>query len=225
MVSHELKTPLTSMNGYIQVLQGRARKSGDELALVMLDKANKQASRMTTLINGFLNVSRLESGQIYIDRKRFDMAELMKETEEETLAQVCSHQVIFAPVKTTLVEADRDKIGQVITNLISNAVKYSPQSTTINIACVTGSAKAVVSVKDQGMGISQEELPKLFERYYRAKDSEKQHIAGFGIGLYLSCEIVKRHNGNIWAESEPGKGSTFYFTLPVTEQLFKSNFR
>lgn len=215
MVSHELKTPLTSINGYIQVLQGKARKSGDELASVMLDKANKQAAKMTTLINGFLNVSRLESGQIYIDRKRFDLAELIKEAEEETLAQVSSHQVVFAPVVTTIVKADRDKIGQVITNLISNAVKYSPPGSTINIACVTEGEKALVSVQDEGMGLSQEELPKLFERYYRSKDTEKQHIAGFGIGLYLCFEIIKRHEGNIWAESGPGKGSTFYFTLPV----------
>lgn len=215
MVSHELKTPLTSMNGYIQVLQGKAKKSGDELASVMLNKANKQAARMTTLINGFLNLSRLESGQIHIDRKRFDLAELIKETEEETLAQVSSHQVVFAPVETTIVHADRDKIGQVITNLISNAVKYSLPGSTIDVACVTHEEKAVISVKDEGMGISQAELPNLFKRYYRANHPGSQHIAGFGIGLYLCCEIIKRHEGNIWAESELGKGSVFYFTLPV----------
>jgi two-component system sensor histidine kinase VicK len=217
MVSHELKTPLTSLKSYIQILHGRAGKNGDLLASAMLDKANKQASRMTTLINGFLNVSRLESGQIHIDRTYFDLAELMKETQEETLAQVSSHQIVFAPAPTTIVHADRDKIGQILTNVISNAVKYSPLGSTIDISCVTNGGKAVISVKDQGMGISQEELPKLFERYYRAIDTEKHRIAGFGIGLYLCFEIIKRHQGNIWAESEPGKGSKFYFTLPVAE--------
>jgi signal transduction histidine kinase len=215
MVSHELKTPLTSMKSYIQVLHNKAQKRGDELSSGMLEKANKQAGRMATLINGFLNVSRLESGQIHIDRRRFDMAELSNETKEETLAQVTSHRVVFAPVETTMVNADRDKIGQVLNNLISNAVKYSPQGSTINVACVTQGNNALVSVKDEGMGISQEDIPKLFERYYRVKSSGYQHVSGFGIGLYICCEIIKRHEGDIWAESEPGKGSTFYFTLPV----------
>jgi two-component system sensor histidine kinase VicK len=215
MVSHELKTPLTSMKSYVQVLQAKAKKAGDELASSMLDKANKQVSRMTTLINGFLNVSRLESAQIYIEPKRFDLAELIKETEEDTMAHISSHHIIFAPVKKTPIYADRDKIAQVIQNLISNAVKYSPQGSKINIACITRRDKAMVSVTDEGMGISPADLPKLFERYYRAKNAGIQHIAGFGIGLYLCCEIIKRHRGDIWAESEIGKGSTFYFTLPV----------
>jgi two-component system sensor histidine kinase VicK len=169
MVSHELKTPLTSMKSYIQVMQGKAKKAGDELTSAMLDKANKQVSRMTTLINGFLNVSRLESAQIYIEPKQFDLAELIKETEEDTLAHVSSHQVIFAPVEKTMVYADRDKIAQVIQNLIDNAVKYSPQGSKINLTCVTRKDEAIVSVTDDGMGISKADLPKLFERYYRAK--------------------------------------------------------
>ncbi len=102
-----------------------------------------------------------------------------------------------------------------ISNLISNAVKYSPLNSIINVTYVTKDSNAVISIKDEGIGISKEDLPKLFEHYYRVKDAETRNIAGLGIGLYLCCEISKRHGGDIWAESEPDKGSTFYFTLPV----------
>jgi two-component system sensor histidine kinase VicK len=215
MVSHELKTPLTSLNAYLQMLQGKAQKSEDTFTLGALEQSVKQVKRMSTMINGFLNVSRLESGKILIDKKPFDMAMLMKETEAETLPMYSTHEIIFAPVEETLVHADPDKIGQVINNLINNAVKYSKSGTRVNVACVTINGCAQVSVSDQGIGIRQEEIGRLFERYYRVKNDN--HISGFGIGLYLSAEIIERHQGKIWAESEFGKGSTFYFSLPVDE--------
>ncbi|WP_428331496.1 PAS domain-containing protein [Mucilaginibacter sp.] len=214
MVSHELKTPLTSLTAYIQMLQTKARKEEDSFISGALDKANKQVKKMTTMINGFLNVSRLESGKIHIDSQRFDMASLVKEVEEETVVTVTSHQVIFAPVQETFVNADRDKIGQVFNNFISNAVKYSPLGTTINVACINVGNSVQVSVKDEGRGIRPEDQQKLFERYYRVKD-QPTTISGFGIGLYVCAEVIHRHNGKIWVESTPGKGSTFYFTLPV----------
>ncbi len=216
MVSHELKTPLTSMNGYIQMLLMKAKRNEDMPTANILDKANKQVAKMTTMINGFLNVTRLESGKIYIDRKVFDMAELVKETEEEFMATVSSHKVVFASVAETCVDADRDKIGQVINNFISNAVKYSPPESAIQVACVTRDGMAYVSVQDEGGGIAPEDQERLFERYYRVKGEHTKSIAGFGIGLYLSSEIIQRHQGQIGVKSEPGKGSTFWFTLPIT---------
>ena len=215
MVSHEMKTPLTTISAYSQVLQMQAAKSNDTFAIAMLDKVNKQVSRMTILINGFLNVSRFESGNIHIDKTRFDMAELVKESEEESAAIITSHKVVFAPVESTFVMADRDKIGQVINNLLSNAVKYSPAKTTIHVTCIMVDNMALVSVKDEGMGIQQKDIDKLFERYYRVEESKG--IAGFGIGLYLSAEIIKRHDGRIWVESEVGKGSVFSFVIPVVQ--------
>ena len=170
---------------------------------------------MTGMINGFLNVSRLESGKIHMDRHLFDMAGLIKESEEETAIYVTSHRVIFKPVEKTIVNADKEKIGKVINNFISNAVKYSPAGKTIQVACVAIGDKMQLSVSDEGIGVSNEDLPRLFERYYRVKGNETRNIAGFGIGLYLCSEIIKGHDGNIWAESSFGKGSTFYFTLPL----------
>lgn len=217
MVSHELKTPLTSALSYVQVSKKRTTQNNDTVTAGMLDRTEKQLGKMTRMINGFLNVSRLESGKIQIDRQRFDMAQLVKEVEEESLAAVTSHKVIFAPVEETLVNADLEKISHVIQNFISNAVKYSKPNSVVHVACVTINNHAQVSVSDEGIGINKEDLPRLFERYYRVKDTETKNIAGFGIGLYLCCEIIKRHRGKIWAESVVGKGSTFYFTLPVVK--------
>lgn len=215
MVSHELKTPLTSLSAYVQLLQAKAKKGEDYFTLNALDKATKQVKKMTGMINGFLNVSRLESGKIHIDKQEFDMAELVKEVEEESIATITSHKVIFAPVEKTLVIADREKIGQVINNFISNAVKYSPPGTTIQVACENIDNSARVCVSDEGVGIEPEDQKKLFERYYRVEGSHTQTISGFGIGLYLSAEIIQHHNGQIWVVSRPGKGSTFYFSLPL----------
>lgn len=215
MVSHELKTPLTSVISYVQISQKRAAQNNDTVAADMLTRAGKQLSKMTKMINGFLNVSRLESGRIHIDLKPFDLALLMKEVEDETAATVTSHNIIFAPVPEIMVNADREKIAQVFNNLISNAVKYSPAGSEIRISSAVQKNEAQISISDEGMGISKEDLPRLFERYYRVKEADLNHISGFGIGLYLCSEIIKLHGGNIWAESKPDKGSVFYFTLPL----------
>jgi PAS domain S-box-containing protein len=219
MVSHELKTPLTSMKGYIQLLLFKLQKQDDEFILGALNKANSQVSKMTNMINGFLNISRLEAGKIHIDLQVFDLAMLIKEAEEESLATITSHTVIFAPLESTFVKADRDKIGQVIHNLISNAVKYSPQGSIINVACIPANGSATISVKDQGMGIKPDDLSKIFERYYRVEGYHMYATSGFGIGLYLCAEIIHRHHGKIWSESEFGKGSTFIFSLPLMQEL------
>jgi two-component system sensor histidine kinase VicK len=212
MVSHELKTPLTSLNAYVQMLQGKAQKNKDSFTVGALEKARKQVNKMTTMINGFLNVSRLESGKIHIDKQLFDMAELIKEVEEESLVTISSHQIIFAPVEPAFVMADKDKIGQVISNLISNATKYSAPDSIIHVACIGINNTVQVSVRDEGIGINAQDLERLFDRYYRVESTNT--ISGFGIGLYLSAEIIARHDGQIWVESDLDKGSIFYFSLP-----------
>ncbi|QDW24385.1 PAS domain S-box protein [Pedobacter sp. KBS0701] len=214
MVSHELKTPLTSLTGYVQLLQSKAKKSGDSFTSTALEKANNQLKKMTGMINSFLNVSRLESGKIHIEKQNFDLSDLISEMGAEFRVTTNSHSIIFHQAGAVFVNADRDKIGHVVTNLISNAVKYSPAGTAISINCRIEDSNAVVSVSDEGRGISKEDIEKLFERYYRVND-QSQTIAGFGIGLYLCSEILERHNGRIWVDSEPGKGSTFQFSLPI----------
>lgn len=215
MVSHELKTPLTSLAAIIQVAQKKLAQSEDQFLSDAMEKANQQARRMASMINSFLNISRLEAGKLLIEKQPFDLGQLLQEILEETRLTVTSHIFNLKECTNLKVNADRDKIISVISNLISNAVKYSPKGRLIDISCkLNGNMMVTVSVKDEGMGIKPEDLSYIFDRYYRVETNHTRHISGFGIGLYLSAEIIKRHGGEIWAESELDKGSTFYFSLP-----------
>ncbi|TDQ06883.1 ATP-binding protein [Pedobacter metabolipauper] len=216
MVSHELKTPLTSLNGYIQILHKKAAKSGDVFFAGLLNKSVAQIRKMTTMINSFLNVSRLQSGKILLQKQEFGMDELIRNTIEDFTASEINHTISYDGCGSTRIYADSDKIGNVISNLISNAIKYSPIETDITIACRVLNDEIEISVKDDGMGISEQDLERLFERYYRVETKSTELISGFGIGLYLCSEIIQIHQGKIWAESEIETGSTFYFTLPLT---------
>lgn len=213
MVSHELKTPLTAINGFVQVLQRKARLDADEYASKALEKTQIQIKKMTAMINGFLNVSRLESGKLMIDKTAFRLDELLQETVDETFISPSTHTIVMALSCEVIVNADRDKIGNVISNLLSNAHKYSSNGSSIEINCEVKDQEVIVSVKDQGIGISKDDAKKLFDRYYRVQSNHT--ISGFGIGLYLSAEIIHRHDGKIWVKSEGQVGSTFYFSLPL----------
>lgn len=215
MVSHELKTPLTSLNGYLQLLHAKAVKAGDTFAGKALDKSVVQVRKMTSMINGFLNVSRLQSGKIVPHKQLFAIDELINTTINDILATDDGHTISQIPTASIPIFADQDKIGNVISNLISNAMKYSPSGTNITVSCVTIGETVQVSVKDEGMGISETDLERLFERFYRVEGKHTELIAGFGIGLYLCAEIIQIHDGKIWAESKPGEGSVFHFSLPL----------
>lgn len=215
MVSHELKTPLTSLNGYTQILLQKAQKTGDRFTISALEKVTAQIKKMTSMINGFLNISRLESGKIHLQKEHFFLDELVEELVEETRLTTSTHQITIANAAHVDIFADRDKIGSVISNLLSNAIKYSPQAKDIEVICEVKEKQVKLSVRDYGMGISPHDLEKLFDRFYRVEGNQTQHISGFGIGLYLSAEIIERHHGNIGVDSEVGKGSTFYFNLPL----------
>ncbi|MDB5135595.1 MAG: hypothetical protein JWP37_2198 [Mucilaginibacter sp.] len=218
MVSHELKTPLTSLTALIQILQAKSKKGDDDFTVNALDKANNQVKKMSALINSFLNVSRLESGKISLAKHQFELGELIDETIEEARLTMPGHVITLIQGEPVMIYADRDKIGSVISNFLSNAVKYSPRGNYIEINCQVADDAAKISVKDEGMGIKPGDIERIFERYYRVESTHRQHIAGFGIGLYLSAEIIERHDGEIGVESEVGKGSTFWFTLPVNSE-------
>jgi len=213
MVSHELKTPLTSLNGHLQFLQRKASK-GSTTAASSFEQPLKQVRQMTEMIAAFLNVSRLESGKIHIEKTAFDMTELIREIEVEHLVYSTSLKIVLNLCNSVIVNADKPKIAQVINNLVSNAVKYSPNGTRIEVTCAVSNGKVKVGILDQGIGIREQDLPRLFERYYRV-ENHNNNVSGFGIGLYLSAEIIERHLGKIWAESEFGNGSAFYFELPL----------
>ncbi|RZK20962.1 MAG: PAS domain-containing sensor histidine kinase [Pedobacter sp.] len=212
MVSHELKTPLTAINGFVQVLQRKAKNADDEYSVNALDKAYIQVRKMTAMINGFLNVSRLESGKLILDERLFRLDQLLQETIDESFISPSTHQISLGTCEVNII-GDRDKIGNVISNLLSNAHKYSPNETNIEVNCEITDNEVIVSVKDEGVGIAKDDAKKLFERYYRVQGNHS--ISGFGIGLYLSAEIIERHKGRIWVESAIGQGSVFYFALPL----------
>jgi len=215
MVSHELKTPLTSLKGYVQILHAKAKKQDDDFTINALSKVETQVNKMSTMINSFLNVSRLESGKIHLDKQAFDLYKLLKDAVEETMMINPSHRITLELGEPIMVFADKDKIEHVVSNLLSNAIKYSARGSAINVRCGVNGDVASVSIEDKGVGIKPQDTERLFERYYRVESNEIKHISGFGIGLYLSSEIIQRHGGKIWVESEFDKGSIFYFTLPL----------
>ncbi|WP_256009388.1 PAS domain-containing protein [Desertivirga xinjiangensis] len=216
IASHELKTPLTSLTAIIQVASLKLKNSNDEFLVGAMEKAQAQVKRMRSMINGFLNISRLESGNIVIERHQFDMKELILEVIEELKLTAGSHQIHLTPCTSITINGDQDKINSVVSNLLNNAIKYSPNGKQVTVTCELEDGKVKVSVRDEGIGVKPEDQAKIFDRYYRIERDDTRHISGFGIGLYLSAEIVRRHDGQIWVESESGKGSTFCFTLPLS---------
>ena len=215
IASHELKTPLTSLTAIIQVASLKLKNSNDVFLVGAMEKAQAQVKRMRSMISGFLNISRLESGNIVIERHQFDMKELILEVIEELKLTAGSHEIDLIPCNSIEVYGDQDKINSVVSNLLNNAIKYSPNGKRVTVACELEVGKVKVSVHDEGIGVKPEDQDKIFDRYYRIERDDTRHISGFGIGLYLSAEIVRRHDGEIWVESKSGKGSTFCFTLPL----------
>lgn len=219
IASHELKTPLTTLSAILQVLDLKLKTSSDIFVKSAIDKANGQIKKMSSMINGFLNISRLESGKIVIDKQKFSLNQLIRDMIEEIQLTAPGHSIRFITCPIYEIFADREKIGSVLSNLLSNAVKYSPKGKNIEVKCeMMDGGFTHISVKDEGMGVKEQDLERLFDRYYRVESQHTKYITGFGIGLYLSAGIIKEHGGKIWVESKSGVGSTFHFTLPVNGQ-------
>lgn len=214
MVSHELKTPLTSLKAYLQILQRMDLPTKDPMSQNMLGKSVKQVQYMNSMINGFLNVSRLDSGQLHLIKTVFDFQLLFVEIEDEVLSTIKTHHFLFKAPGKIMIHADREKIAQVLHNLVGNAVKYSPLRSTIKVDFSTNDNSLKVNVQDLGKGIAEEDQQRIFERYYRVKETSGGVISGFGIGLYLCREIIELHDGTIQVQSVKDEGSIFSFELP-----------
>ncbi|WP_207535103.1 ATP-binding protein [Desertivirga arenae] len=219
MVSHELKTPLTTLKAHLQLTERKATQLKDQQIEASVRKSLLQVERMKKLIQGFLDVSRLEEGKIYLNLTEFDLSQLITESLEDFYLLDNTHQLIFKPMGEFQIRGDRDKLGQVINNLLSNAVKYSPKDSKVTITSELNGPAVKVIVRDEGIGIKPQNLDKIFNRFYRVEDKQVEHVSGFGIGLYLCAEIVKYHKGEIGVDSLEGKGSTFWFKLPLLENL------
>lgn len=223
MASHELKTPVTSLKGFTQILQRRFTQRGDEESLRFLARMDGQINRLSKLINDMLDIVRLEKGTLAYREEPVDLAVLIQETVENLQASAPNHQLQLEHIVPASVFGDPDRLGQVIVNLIMNAIKYSPHADTVLIHISTEKQQATVSVQDFGIGIAEVHQQHLFERFYQVPDPMEKTFPGLGIGLYSASEIVKRHQGRIWVESKKGEGSTFRFTLPLRKHDTSSN--
>ena len=212
MASHELKTPLTVILANLQILQLMMEKDSN---VNFVNKTVKQALKLSDLITKLLNVSKIQSGRLELNLSVFNMHTLIKEVTEAVQQTTQSHHLIYKGYRgKSLVNADRQKIEQVMINLLGNAIKYMPQEGDINIKLQKKGANLIISVEDLGVGIPEKDLENIFQRFYRVSGVPSSH-SGSGIGLYISAEIIKTHHGKIWAESDMGTGSVFYFSIPL----------
>jgi PAS domain S-box-containing protein len=216
LASHELKTPLTSLKAYIQLLQ-RA-KEGQRIPREFVDNSIKQIGRLEKLIADLLDVSKISSGKLTYNMETIDFSILLREAIRSLQLTVPSHWFVLQGNPAVMLKGDRYRLEQVLSNYLMNAVKYSPNSNNVVINSEIDGDKLIVSVQDFGIGISPEHLHSLFDRFYRIESSSRS-FEGLGLGLYVSSEIIKRHHGDFWIKSEPDKGSTFYFSLPIEPGL------
>ena len=215
IASHELKTPVTSIKAYAQLLERRFKQSGDARSAELLHKMDVQLNKLTDLIGDLLDVTRIESGKLQLHKTSFDLNELIAEIVEETQRTTTTHHIHLERSSPITLFADRDRIGQVLTNLLTNAIKYSPQAETVIVRTVCDGQEVITSVQDFGIGIAREKQEHIFERFFRVEGESRMTYPGLGLGLYISAEFVKRHQGSMHVESEEGKGTTISFSLPV----------
>ena len=208
--SHELKTPLTTAKGYVQLAEMEP-----QLFAEFIPKIGKQLNRLSNIITDLLDISKIQAGRMDMNLKYVSLLQLIKESIEGIDQVTAKHQIeCELPSHDVTVMIDAKKIEQVIVNLLSNAIKYSSPGTKVFLAAIVSGDTIQISIKDSGIGIKEKHLEKIFDRFYRITTSGNT-AEGMGLGLYISQGIVEAHSGRIWAESEEGKGSTFYFTFPI----------
>lgn len=212
--SHELKTPLTTIKGYYQTLYKLIGKDLSPKALNIFEKTGQQIERLQRINGDLLDMSRIETGNLEIHKENLDFDQLISDVVNESRNLFPSHQILVQGKLGKTILGDESQLVQVLHNLISNAIKYSPNEKKINIHVSEVSNFAKLSVTDYGLGIAMEDQKRIFDRFYRASDIQK-HFPGMGVGLYISEQIILHHGGTLWVDSEPGKGATFSFTLPI----------
>jgi two-component system CheB/CheR fusion protein len=222
IASHELKTPITVIKGFMQILQKQLSGKADKLTMKSLDRAQVQVERLTNLVNDLLDVTKIHAGKLVFNREVCDINVLVKEVVSDFQLTRKSHDVTTKGNSKSKFWGDYERIRQVMNNLLSNAIKYSPNSDKVEVTIkdTVEKGKSVgitVAVKDFGVGIDKKSLPKIFDRFFRANSIEGA-MSSLGLGLYISSEIIRRHKGKIWVNSQKGKGSTFTFQLPVFEE-------
>lgn len=221
MASHELKTPITVIKASLQVLQDSLTKDSGDIMLV--DKSLDHVDRLSRLVSELLDVSKIQNGKLDLDIQVFDLTLLLKEILNDLHPVSSNHQVILGqPDALIEIRADRQRIKQVLENIISNAIKFSPQGSIVHIETAVKETGVIVKVKDDGIGIAPEHIDKIFSRFFRVGGIAST-FSGTGVGLYISAEILRHHGGKMWVESELNKGSAFYIEIPTLLSANLSN--
>jgi len=219
-VSHELRTPLTTMRSYLEALAEGAWKD-ETIAPAFLEVTQTETERMIRLVNDLLQLSKMDSKDYkltkeWINLSQFynriiDRFEMSKNQNVKFVRQIADNDIF--------VEIDSDKLTQILDNIISNALKYSPEGGTVTFKVTELGEQVLISISDQGMGIPKNNLHRIFERFYRVDKARSRELGGTGLGLAIAKEMVNAHGGEIWAESEEGKGTTIFFTLPYVRSV------
>ncbi|MEX0869964.1 MAG: HAMP domain-containing sensor histidine kinase [Candidatus Spechtbacterales bacterium] len=219
VAAHQLRTPLSAMKWTFNMLLDGDLGELKEEQIEVIKQSNEMNERMIATINDLLNVSRMESGRLEYRFQEVDLVQIIKEVfrEEEVRARKRNINLIFEELADNLppLNADPEKLLMVVSNLIDNAIKYTPDGQTVKVKLEKRDDYIQFSVQDEGIGIPKELFPKLFTRFSRGENAMRLHTTGTGLGLFIAKNIIERHGGKIWAESEEGKGSVFFFTLPL----------
>ena len=218
IASHELKTPLTSIKIYTQLLEKTLRKTGDEKNAGYAYKVDEQVNKLNSLIADLLDVTKIQKGQLQYTENEFDFDTLVKEVVEE-LQITTKHRLALHHSTAGVAFGDRHRIAQVIINLVNNAIKYSPGADKVIVETRSTAENVVLCVQDFGIGMDINQQEKIFEQFYRVSGDNQHTFPGLGLGLFISSEIIKRAGGRIWVTSTPGKGSSFCFEIPKTKTI------
>lgn len=215
MASHELKTPITSLKGFAQLIQRRLKQQGMSDLEQYLGRMQTQLNTLTRLVNDLLDVSKIQAGRLDYAQESVELDALVHEVVEFLQQTTSTHTIRIRGASYAHIVGDRDRLSQVLTNLLTNAIKYSPQAKDVDVQIVPSAEVVTISVRDYGMGIAPAHQSKIFDRFYRVQNYHDKAFPGLGMGLYISQQIVERHGGKLKVTSEEGQGATFSVTLPL----------
>ncbi len=215
LISHELKSPVTTISLYTQLLEVYFKNLNDEKRLNYADNILEQLHSLTNLINGLLNAGRIRARGFIFHEDWFNFDELMQRIIGDIQLGTNTHKIIKKGRAKIELYADKDRVAEVLINLILNAIKYSPNADKVIVKVAADKEQITVEVQDFGIGISKKNQNKVFERFFQMSGKKSGTFYGIGLGLDISAQIIHHHSGKIWIKSKEGKGSTFYFTLPI----------
>lgn len=216
IASHELKTPITSMKAYIQMIGSMLDKEGNTQLLSFVNRAGRQVDKLVELVNDLLDVSKVQAGYMQFQFSKFNFGEVISECVEQLQNSTHNHKIVIEGNPEVEIAGDKMRLEQVVSNLLFNAIKYSPKADKVIVRTSVDNGSLKVEVQDFGIGIPRRHRDHIFDRFYRVNEISGKFF-GLGLGLYISAEIIKRHNGQIGVESKEGQGSVFWFTIPVLQ--------